>query len=158
MASKSKYKLVRRDGITAIVLFKKKALLLKRRNVPVISNPGIWAFVSGATESGESHISTAYREIEEETGIKKDSLKLVKEYKLLLFEERKRIMWPNQVFIFNSNTWKVKLDWENSDYRWATIDEIVREKRYTNIFINKQLIIKSIRDVAYGKIGNEKKA
>ncbi len=120
-------------------------LLLKRRNVPVIMNPGIWAFLSGGRDGNERYITTAYREIKEESDIGRKSLKLLYKEKRLLKEDRKGIKWHNWLFIFHSDTRKVKLDYENSAYRWATMREIEKEINYTNVFINRKALEAKIR-------------
>ena len=126
-------------------------LLLKRRNVPMIMNPGIWAFLSGGRDGNERYLTTAYREIGEETSIGKESLRMLYKEKRLLKEDRKGIKWHNWLFIFHSNTRKVKLDYENSAYRWATMREIEKEINYTNVFINRKALEAKIRRYLWTK-------
>ena len=40
-------------------------LLLKRRNLPFMVDPGIWTFVAGGKKRSESYDDRRYREIEE---------------------------------------------------------------------------------------------
>jgi 8-oxo-dGTP pyrophosphatase MutT (NUDIX family) len=134
------------DGVACVVINRSKILLLKRRNVPFISNPGIWAFVMGGIERGEDYLETAYREIKEETDIDKKQLTLLYGPKRVnIVYKKKNLMWSNNFYIFRSTTNKVKLDLENSAYRWATFDEIKNSRTYTNIFINEQFLLNKIR-------------
>jgi len=66
---KNKFRHVQRDGIVAILINNNKVLLLKRRRIPFLTNPGIWFFITGGRKNGEAYIETAYREIMEETGL-----------------------------------------------------------------------------------------
>jgi 8-oxo-dGTP pyrophosphatase MutT (NUDIX family) len=151
--AKLKYKRVRKDGIVAVIIHSRKVLLLKRRNIPVILNPGIWTFLSGGRSRGERYLDTAYREIKEETGIGRDSLRLLFSTMMTIFDRKRRLSWPNRVFIFVSSTGKVRLDYENSRYRWAAMDQIEKEINYTNIFINRSRIEKMIRGFIHGEEG-----
>ena len=151
IAIKPRYKLVSVPGMTAIIIHGQRILLLKRRNVPIILNAGIWAFLSGGRERGERYIDTAYREIREESGIDRHSLTLLFKTRMLLTDRKRRIVWPNWVFVFRSDTGKVRLDYENSGYRWATINQIEKEINYTNIFINHRELEKTIRGYVYGQ-------
>jgi 8-oxo-dGTP pyrophosphatase MutT (NUDIX family) len=154
---KVKYKAVRKDGIIAAIIYKKKVLLLKRRNLPIILNPGIWAFLSGGKEKGESYLSVAYREVEEEISIKKQSLKLLYHTIVTETEPRLKQKWPNHFYIFLSSTNKITLDIENSDYRWATMRELRNHVNYTNVFIGEDQILDKIGECVNGKLVAKRK-
>ncbi|MDE1861084.1 MAG: NUDIX domain-containing protein [Candidatus Micrarchaeota archaeon] len=135
---------------------RRRILLLKRRNLPFVLNPGVWSLIFGAIESGEDPLETAYREIREETAIPKESLRLVRgPEKVLLRYERKGIMWYNDLYLFEAKTRRVKLDLENSAYRWASLDEIRKGIKYTNIFISEDLILSIIKS-GLNESGNTK--
>ncbi len=159
MYSANGYKPVEKDGITAIIIHGSKVLLLKRRNIPFLINRGIWAFLSGSLDRGEGRLEAAYREIEEEAGIASRDLMLLFETEETLKDERKNISWSNGVFVFRSRTGSVRLDLENSAYRWAPIGDIADHKDYTNVFINESHIVNRLRvflngrNVAEGKAG-----
>ena len=147
-----KYKLQKHDGIVAIIIYKNKLLLLERRNLPIILNPGIWAFLSGGRDGKEKYLDTAYREIKEEVKLSKQHLKLLYKAKVYLKEERKKIIWANELFIFRSDTDKIKLDMENKAYRWATLKQIEKEINYTNILINEKRIIRHLKGFISAKM------
>ncbi len=134
----------------AVIIHKNRILLLKRRSLPVVINPGIWSFLSGARDGTERYLSTACREIREESGIGRESLSLLFSGKVSVTERSRNLAWTNRIFIFRSSTGKVRLDFENSGYRWATIREIENEIDYTNVFINPKRILKSIKRHVHG--------
>ena len=147
-----KYRLVRKDGITAIISNRGRLLLMKRRAVPLIVDPGAWSFVSGGRKRRESYDKAAYREIEEETGIARRSLELLAKRKnIMKFESRRRQRYRNSIYIFCSKTDRVRRNIENSDYRWATFDDVLRQRRYTNVFVNERSILQLIKSVLYEK-------
>lgn len=143
-----KYKLVEGDGITAAIVHKQKVLLVKRVNLPIISNPGIWTFVQGGRKKGEEHIETAYREIKEEVDLNKVELNPVLEDKeVLMFDAvRQNRMWKNSFFVFNTENPKVKINYENTKYRWAELSELEEEQEYTNIFIDKEKALGKVKE------------
>ena len=139
------YKAVKAEGVAVVILHKKKLLLVKRRNIPFIFNPGIWGFVTGSRKRGEDYAETAYREAEEETGLARSSLlQLRKPMRVWMFDAKKRKKWQNCLFFFSSSTDKIKLNIENSRFRWASLNDLKKGKDYTNIFVDKKRVIKEI--------------
>ena len=135
-----------KNGVLCIIFNKGNVLLIKRRNIFFIINPGIWAFLTGKIGKKEKYIDAAYREIYEETHIEKENLLLKKTlFKIRLFDVYKKYEWFNTIFIFYSDTKKIKLNFENVDYRWAKIDDILNNKNYTNIFCSEKRIKKIIK-------------
>ncbi|MDE1850626.1 MAG: NUDIX domain-containing protein [Candidatus Micrarchaeota archaeon] len=153
MSDTDEYRLVEADGVTAAIVHGGKILLVKRVNFPLISNPGIWVFVQGSRKKGEEHIETAYREIHEEVAIGREHLELVFEKKdVVLFDAvKKKHKWKNAFFIFQSKTQNVKTNYESQGHRWAHLEELVGEKEYTNIFIDKEEMLDHIRRALHGK-------
>ncbi len=142
---KRKYRVIKADGIAAIIINEGKVLLFKRRSLPFLKNAGAWSFILGHKERGESYLQTAYREIGEEAGIGQEHLDLLgKGFAVTLFDEKRGIKWRNVMFIFRSDTACVKKDIENAAFRWATIEDIKRRERYTNIFMAEEQILKKL--------------
>lgn len=143
---KKTYKRIVSPGVTVIILNGKKVLLLKRLNIPFIPNPEIWGFLSGATRKNEPHVRAAIREIYEETRISEPDLTLLKRIgDVDLVDQKKMKIWKNELLIFRSNTAKVRINYENTAYRWAPYNDIVNELSYTNIFKNPALIKRALR-------------
>ncbi len=139
------YKAVNADGVAVVILHKRRILLLKRRKIPFIFNPGIWSFVMGSRKRGEQYKETAYRELNEETGLEMKSIRqLRKPIKVWMFDAKKNKKWQNYLFFFSSSTDKIKLNMENSGYRWASLNDLKKGKDYTNIFIDKNRVLREI--------------
>ncbi|MGI0100323.1 MAG: NUDIX domain-containing protein [Candidatus Micrarchaeaceae archaeon] len=113
-----------RYGITAAILNKNRILLMKRRNIPFTSHPGMWLLLSGSMKRNEKPLETTYREIEEETRIKREELKLpFPGKKVLIVEQKMKGMWYDYFYVLKSSTDRVKLDIENSGYMWIAAKE-----------------------------------
>ena len=126
-----------RNGITAVIIHRKKVLLLKRSPLLFFAAyPGIWTVVGGGIKS-ENPLDAAYREIEEETRIAKRDLRLLSAcMNFKIYDPiRRNAQWRNTLFFFKSRTARVKLNFENSRCRWASFDDIKKERDYTSIFM-----------------------
>lgn len=157
-STKSRYKLISADGVTNVIINKDRILLLKRLPLPMIFNPRAWSFVFGGLEKGEDSLECGYREVREETQIEKRYLKLLEgPIKILCKDEKRKLMWYNDLFIFSSRTAKVTIDFENSGWRWAAFDELKNEKDYTNVFIDEKLILSKIKSCLNGSKKPKKK-
>jgi len=158
MDGADQYRLVEADGVTVAIIHGKRILLIKRVNFPLISNPGIWVFVQGGRKKGEEHIETAYREIHEEVAIGREHLDLLFEKKdVVLFDAvKKKHKWKNAFFIFQSKTQHVTTNYESQGHRWASFDELMGEKEYTNIFIDKEEMLHHIKSALNGKDDDKK--
>jgi len=85
-----------------------------------------WSRISGIIENNEKPIDRAMIEIYEEIGIKKDKIAFFKS------EERIKISspqyenheWEVFSFLFKTNETKIKLNWENSEFKWIELDEL----------------------------------
>ncbi len=151
-AGEKQYRRARHDGITAIIVSRGRLLLVKRRSFPFITDPGAWTFVAGGKRAEEGYDETAYREIREETGICRDNLRLLTKRKnVMKFESRRRERYSNSLYVLRSKTRKVRLNIENSDYKWAPFDDIMRQRSYTNVFLNERSILELIKRVLDGK-------
>ena len=87
---------------------------------------GLWAGVSGIIEKDEQPLARAKREIFEEVGLHEDQIKLLKSEKemRIVSPQYKNHEWLVFPFLFSADSPTIKLNWENSDYRWISIDEI----------------------------------
>lgn len=105
---------------SSVVLIDGKILMLHRPDTSR-SYPGRWSLVSGKKEEGEDILTTAKREIKEETGIDvgepKASLKPV-------YVREGNIIWEVYPFMFDASGKTPVLNYENTEYRLVTIDEM----------------------------------
>lgn len=101
-------------------------ILILRRSKKVKSMKGLWAGISGIIEKNELPLKRAKIEIFEELGINDNEIKLIKE------SDEMRIMspqyenheWEVYPFLFSVDNPKIKLNWENSEYKWIKAEEI----------------------------------
>tara|TARA_B100000029_G_scaffold107261_1_gene98203 strand:+ start:334 stop:741 length:408 start_codon:yes stop_codon:yes gene_type:complete len=110
--------------VTSFVKHNDKILILKRSQ-KVKSMKGLWSGVSGIIENGESPLKRAKIEIFEEIGIGEDDIELIKSGNQTLIEspQYKNHQWVIFPFLFKIQKSDIKLNWENSEFRWIGIHE-----------------------------------
>jgi len=114
------------DVVTAVLKNGDKILILKRGD-KVRTYKGKWACVSGYLEENEEALERAYIEIEEETGLKRDDVKLIKAGEPIEFyDEKEKMSWRVHPFLFEAKRRDVKIDWEHTEYKWIYPEEIVK--------------------------------
>ena len=111
--------------VTSFIRDDRKFLILKRSN-KVKTMKGLWAGISGIIEKNEDPLKRARIEIFEEVGIAEDKITLVRtgvEMKVSSpqYENHEWKIFP---FLFEAKNPTIKLNWENSDFKWIDIEEI----------------------------------
>ena len=111
--------------VTSFIKNKNKLLILKRSD-KVRSMKGLWSGVSGLIENEEAPINRAKIEIFEEVGIIEDKITLVKVIEKIKisspqYENHEWIVFP---FLFETKQTEIKLNWENSEYKWINDKEL----------------------------------
>jgi len=103
--------------VTCFLQYEGKLLIL-RRSEQVSSYQGKWAGVSGYIEKTADE--QALTEIEEETSLGGEDLKLIRKGKPLLIKDDKLgIKWVVHPYLFQiENRGKVKIDWEHKEIKW----------------------------------------
>ncbi|MFB5620451.1 MAG: NUDIX domain-containing protein [Nitrosopumilus sp.] len=111
--------------VTSFIRNDDKLLILKRSD-KVKSMKGLWAGISGIIENDEEPLKRAKIEIFEEVGITEDKITLIKttEEMRINSPQYKNHEWKIFPFLFESKNPTVKLNWENSDYRWIDVDDL----------------------------------
>ena len=111
--------------VTSFIINNDKFLLLKRSD-KVKSMKGLWAGVSGIIEKNETPLERAKIEIFEEVGIKESEINLLKSAELMRVDspQYKNHEWEIFPFLFETKNYEIKLNWENSEFKWITPDEI----------------------------------
>ena len=117
--------------VTSFMQDEQKLLILRRSN-KVKTMKGLWAGISGIIEKNETPLVRAKIEIYEETGISEDKIRLIKNAEKLRvhspqYENHELEIFP---FLFEAKNPDIKLNWENSQYTWITIDEL---KNYNTV-------------------------
>lgn len=99
-------------------------VLILRRSQQVGSYQGRWAGVSGYIQTTADEQALA--EIEEETSLSGEDLKLIKKGKPLPIEDEKLgIKWVVHPYLFHiKDRGKIKIDWEHKETKWIDPKDI----------------------------------
>ena len=99
-------------------------ILILRRSEQVSSYQGRWAGVSGYIDKTADE--QALVEIEEETGLYGEDLKLIKRGRPLpIKDERLGVKWVVHPYLFHiKDRDKIKIDWEHKETRWIKPEDI----------------------------------
>lgn len=102
-----------------------KILILKRSD-KVKSMKSLWAGISGIIENNESPLERTKIEIFEELGIDANQIQLLKESAKMriISPQYENHEWEVYPFLFSVENPKIKLNWENSEYKWVKVEEI----------------------------------
>ncbi len=111
--------------VTSFVKDNEKLLILKRSD-KVKSMKGLWAGISGIIEKNEEPLKRARIEIFEEVGITKDKITLVRSAEEMRVNspQYENHEWEIFPFLFEAKNPMIKLNWENSDFKWINIEEL----------------------------------
>jgi 8-oxo-dGTP pyrophosphatase MutT (NUDIX family) len=111
--------------VTSFIKDNDKFLILKRSN-KVKSMKGLWAGISGIIENDEEPFNRAKIEIFEELGITEDKIKFLKAASKMKVHspQYENHEWEIFPFLFESKNPTINLHWENSEYKWVTVDGI----------------------------------
>jgi 8-oxo-dGTP pyrophosphatase MutT (NUDIX family) len=120
--------------VTSFIKNNNKILILKRSN-KVRSMKGLWAGVSGIIENNEKPLDRAIIEIFEELGIKENKIKLIKNVEKVIISspQYENHEWEVFSFLFETKDVKIKLNWENSEFKWIEINEIKNYETVPNL-------------------------
>jgi 8-oxo-dGTP pyrophosphatase MutT (NUDIX family) len=120
--------------VTSFITSNKKFLLLKRSE-NVKSMKCLWGGISGIIEKYEMPLERAKIEIFEEVGIKENKIKLLKSGKKIQVSspQYKNHEWEVFPFLFEADTPDIKLNWENSDFRWVLAEELKNYQAVPNL-------------------------
>ena len=117
---------MRKTKIVTSFLRNSEKILLLKRSEKVKSMKNLWAGISGIIEDNEKPIKRAKIEILEEVGIEESDISLMKEGNKILIESPQYVnhQWEVYPFLFSCSNKEIKLNWENSDYRWINMNEL----------------------------------
>ena len=111
--------------VTSFIKDNEKLLILKRSD-KVKSMKGLWAGISGIIEKNEEPLKRAKIEILEEVGIIEDKITLVRSVKEMRINspQYENHDWEIFPFLFEAKNPIIKLNWENSDFKWINKEEL----------------------------------
>jgi 8-oxo-dGTP diphosphatase len=110
--------------VTVFLEYDQKILLL-RRSLRVRTMQSLWGGISGYVENKDP-LSQAIKEIEEETGLSNEKVKLLRVGKPLEAVESGKpdVIWIVHPFLFHSSTDLIRIDWEHDELRWINPTDI----------------------------------
>ena len=112
--------------VTSFIKNGDRILILKRSD-KVKSMKCLWAGVSGIIEKNDTApLARAKTEILEETGINEEEIELLKANERIKIEaaQYKNHEWNIFPFLFKTKNLEIKLNWENSEFKWIKPNEI----------------------------------
>lgn len=120
--------------VTSFITSNNKFLILKRSD-KVKSMKGLWAGISGIIERNEEPLQRAKIEIFEELGIAGNQIELVKtaEKIRIVSPQYKNHEWEIFPFLFKVDSPEIKLNWENSEFKWIAVNEISNYNTVPNL-------------------------
>jgi 8-oxo-dGTP pyrophosphatase MutT (NUDIX family) len=88
----------------------------------------LWAGVSGIIENNEDPLYRAKKEILEETGITENQIQLIRAASQMSMDSPQYVNheWLIFPFLFSVKEPRIRLNWENSEYRWITPSEMTK--------------------------------
>ncbi|QLH74115.1 MAG: DUF126 domain-containing protein [Methanomassiliicoccales archaeon] len=112
---------VKESSVVTCILRHGCKILIMKRSEKVATNKLKWAGISGYIEKGETPLETAYKDIAEEVGQMDPKL-----YKILpvMTVRGDGHIWHIHPFIFDTEDPNVVIDWEHTEYRWITPNEL----------------------------------
>ena len=111
--------------MTSFLINQKKILILKRSET-VKTMKNMWSGISGIIENDEEPLERAKIEIFEEVGINENEIRLliIGNEIDIISKQYKNHKWHVFPFLFETNNLKIKLNWENSDFKWINPSEM----------------------------------
>jgi len=118
--------MIRATKIVTCFLKSEDKILILKRSDKVKSMKSLWAGISGIIENNESPLERTKIEIFEELGIEASQIKLIKESAKMriISPQYENHEWEVYPFLFSVENPKIKLNWENSEYKWVKVEEI----------------------------------
>jgi 8-oxo-dGTP pyrophosphatase MutT (NUDIX family) len=88
----------------------------------------LWAGISGIIEGNEDPLYRAKKEILEETNISEKQITLVNTASQIIIDSPQYANheWHIFPFLFSVNNPKIRLNWENSEYRWVAPSDLTQ--------------------------------
>lgn len=120
--------------VTSFLKDSDKFLILKRSN-RVKTMKGLWAGISGIIEKDEEPLVRAKIEIFEELGIKENNLRLITAAEKLRITspQYQNHEWEVFPFLFEVKKPRIKLNWENTEYKWIGKNDLKNYETVPNL-------------------------
>jgi len=114
-----------RHSVTSFLESEDEILILQRSQ-HVSTSRGKWGGVSGNVEAGSTADEQALVEIEEETGLSRGDVALVRKGEpLQMYDERFDLMKVIHPYLFHiEDRSKISINWEHTQVRWVKPDDM----------------------------------
>jgi 8-oxo-dGTP pyrophosphatase MutT (NUDIX family) len=129
-----------KEVVSSFLMHDGKILLMKRSNL-VGSYKGFWGVAAGHIEPGLTVFENAKKEILEETGLREDEIRLIREGEPFILNDEGKT-WHIHPFLFEVNRADIHIDWEHTEYRWIEIKDFDKYKTVTKLNESLRRIIK----------------
>jgi 8-oxo-dGTP pyrophosphatase MutT (NUDIX family) len=108
-----------RTHVVTVFLEYDRKILLLRRSLKVRTMQSLWGGISGYVEDKDP-LSQAIKEVQEETGLSNEMVKLLCVGKPLeaVGSGKPDVIWIVHPFLFHSSTNLIRIDWEHDELRW----------------------------------------
>ena len=127
--------------VTAFLEHDGKILILKR-SYKVRTMKRKWAGISGYIEENETALERALKEIQEEVGLKKEDVKLVRTAEPLQVPDTERdILWIVHPHLFKTLHTNIRLDWEHDQYKWIDPEDIAN---YDTVLMLRETLLRCL--------------
>ncbi len=112
--------------LICFVCYKDKFLILKRSD-KVLAYKNLWSTLAGFIDDEKSLDNKVVEEITEELGLDKKDIKEIIQGEVYTYKDKKLGRdWIRHLVIARIANPNIKLNWEHTDYKWITPDEIDR--------------------------------
>jgi len=117
-------------------------ILILRRSDKVRTMKHKWAGISGYMEENETALERALKEIQEEIGLKREEVKLVKAAEPLQVPDMERdILWVVHPHLFKTSNTNIKLDWEHDQYKWIKPKDLAK---YDTVLMLRETLLRCL--------------
>jgi len=124
---RSKKILLERYAVTCFLESEGEILILLRSE-HVSTYQGKWAGISGSLDSDKTSDEQAIVEIEEETGLSREHIKLIKKGKPLIIDDDilniRKVIYPYIFHIHIEARNRIKINWEHKKSKWIKPGDI----------------------------------
>jgi mutator protein MutT len=110
-------------GVGAIVVGEQGILLIRRDKDP---GKGLWSIPGGIVEVGETQQEAILREVEEETGITVEVIKMIGTFDLIIRDSRNRVKFHYILihYLTRAISFDIQSEFPDSEVRWFSINEL----------------------------------
>jgi len=117
-------------------------ILILRRSDKVRTMKHKWAGISGYLEGDEDALERAYREIQEEVGLTRSNVKLVKTAEPLeAIDKEHDTIWIVHPHLFKALSVEIKLDWEHDEYKWIDPEDLAK---YDTVLMLRETLLRCL--------------